>query len=133
MQGRNAMEGEENRMQETILKYAKGMAPVGEGELPLLETLCRAAEAELAGKLRRGLKPEDCNGAFPLAAAWLARAGLCAGQGADDTPRSWSAGAVSVTGAVPAGERAASLREQAYRLMAPYVEDNRFFFQGVRG
>ena len=102
------MEGEENRMQETILMYAKGMGPMGEGELPLLETLCRAAEAELAGKLR-------------------------CGQGADDTPRSWSAGAVSVTGAASAGERAASLREQAYRLMAPYVEDNRFFFQGVRG
>ena len=65
MQGRNAMEGEENRMQETILMYAKGMGPMGEGELPLLETLCRAAEAELAGKLRCGLKPEDCNGAFP--------------------------------------------------------------------
>ena len=120
-------------MQETILKYAKGMGPVGEGELPLLEALCSAAEAELAGKLRYGLKPEDCNGAFPLAAAWLARAGLCAGQGAEDTPRSWSAGAVSVSGAASAEERADGLRGQAYRLMAPYLEDGNFFFRGVRG
>ena len=120
-------------MQETILKYAKGMGAVPEEQQDLLETLCSAAEAELAGKLRRGLKPEDCSGAFPLAAAWLARAGLCAGQGAEDTPRSWSAGAVSVSGAAPASERADGLRGQAYRLMAPYLEDGNFFFQGVRG
>lgn len=120
-------------MQETILKYAKGMGPLGEGELPLLEALCGAAEAELRGKLRYGLTPEDCNGAFPLAAAWLARAGLCASQGAEDTPTSWSAGAVRVSGSAPAGERADGLRGQAYRLMAPYLEDEGFFFRGVRG
>ena len=120
-------------MQETILEYAKGMGPVGEEELSLLKDLCGAAEAELAGKLRDGLKPEDCNGAFPLAAAWLARAGLCAGQGAEDTPASWSAGAVSVSGCASAAERADGLRGQAYRLMAPYLEDESFFFRGVRG
>lgn len=120
-------------MREKIFEYAKGMGPVGEGELPHQEALCGTAEAELAGKLRYGLKPEDCNGAFPLAAAWLARAGLCAGQGAEEMPASWSAGAVRVSGAASAGERADGLREQAYRLMAPYLEDEGFFFRGVRG
>lgn len=120
-------------MQEKIFEYAKGMGTVAEGELPLLEALCGAAEAELSGKLRYGLKPGDCNGVFPLAAAWLARAGLCAAQEAENMPASWSAGAVSVSGAASAGERANGLREQAYRLMAPYLQDEQFFFRGVRG
>ena len=120
-------------MQETILKYARAMGTVEEGQQALLEALCATAEAELAGKLREGVRPQDCNGAFPLAAAWLARAGLCAGQWTEDAPRSWSAGAVSVTGSAPAGERADGLEGQAYRLMAPYLKDERFFFQGVRG
>lgn len=120
-------------MQEKILALAKAVGPVGEEELPLLETLCQAAQAELEAKLRHGLVPEDCGGAFPLAAAWLARAGLCAGQVAADTPRAWSAGAVSVSGAVPASDRADTLRDAAYRLMAPYLNDQGFFFRGVRG
>lgn len=120
-------------MTDAILEYAKGMGPVGEEELPCLEALCITAEAELAGKLRRGLKPEDCSGAFPLAAAWLARAGLCARQEAEDVPAAWSAGAVRVSGTASAGERADGLRKQAYRLMAPYLEDEGFFFRGVRG
>lgn len=120
-------------MHETILKYAKSMGTVGEDQEPLLEALCQAAEAELAGKLRYGLEPEDCNGVFPIAAAWLALSGLCAGQGAAGEPSSWSAGAVRVSGAAPAGERADCLRAQAFRLMAPYLKDETFFFRGVRG
>lgn len=116
-----------------ILEYAKLMGQVGEGQEALLEDLCQAAEAELAGKLREGLAPEDCAGAFPAAAAWLALAGLCAGQGAVGEPPSWSAGAVSVSGAAPAGERAGTLRKQAFELMAPYLRDEGFFFRGVRG
>lgn len=119
-------------MQETILNYARGMGPVGEGQEALLEALCRTAQEELAGKLREGLEPEGCGGAFPLAAAWLARAGLCEAQGAEGLPESWSAGAVRIS-AAPIGERAGDLREQAYRLMAPYLRDERFFFRGVRG
>ena len=38
-------------------------------QLPLLEALCAAAEAELAGGLREGLAPEDCSDAFRCAAA----------------------------------------------------------------
>ena len=120
-------------MQDTILEYARSMGTVGEGQEALLEALCRAAETELAGRLREGMTPEGCGGAFPLAAAWLARAGLCEAQGVEDTPKSWSAGAVSVSGGASAGERADGLRGHAYRLMAPYLRDEQFFFRGVRG
>lgn len=120
-------------MTDTILEYAKGAGPVGEEELPLLEALCAAAEVELTERLREGVSPEDCGPAFPVAAAWLALAGLCAGKSAAGDAASWTAGAVSVSGAVPAGERADMLREQAMRLMAPYVRDSGFCFRGVPG
>lgn len=120
-------------MHNEILEYATLLSEAGEGREALLEALCQAAEAELTGKLREGLVPEDCGGAFPVAAAWLALAGLCAGQGAAGEPPSWSAGAVSVSGAAPAGERASTLRKQAFELMAPYLRDEGFWFQGVRG
>lgn len=120
-------------MHETILEYAKSMGAVGEDQEALLEALCATAEAELGGKLREGVAPQDCNGAFPLAAAWLARAGLCGAESAEGAPTSWSAGAVRVTASAPAGERADGLRAQAYQLMAPYLKNERFFFQGVRG
>ena len=41
----------------------------------LLVMLCQAAEMELAGRLRPGLTPEDCESAFVPAAALLARYG----------------------------------------------------------
>lgn len=117
----------------TSLECARLLGHVGEEEESLLEALCGVAETELAGKLRRGVTPEDCGGAFPVAAAWLALAGLCTGQGASGDPLSWTAGDVSVSGAVSAGERAETLRAQAMRLMAPYVQDERFYFRGVQG
>lgn len=120
-------------MHEKILEFAKSMGAVPENQKALLESLCRTAETELAGKLRCDLTPQDCGDAFPLAAAWLARAGLCAAQSADEMPSSWKAGAVSVSGTTPSADRAALLQGQAYRLMDPYLEDRPFFFRGVRG
>lgn len=120
-------------MHEEILEYARLLGRVEEDQEALLNILCQAAEAELAVRLREGVLPEDCGGAFPVATAWLALAGLCAGQGAAGEPSSWSAGAVSVSGAAPAGERAESLRRQALRLMVPYIKDESFCFLGVRG
>lgn len=113
------------------MEFAKLLGQTGEAETPALEALCRAAETELTGKLRDGVAPEDCGGAFPVAAAWLALAGLCAGQGGE--PASWSAGAVSVSGGMTAKERIRTLQEQAMGLMAPYVKDEGFAFRGVRG
>lgn len=42
--------------------------------------LCQAAETELAGRLRPGLTPEDCESAFVPAAAWMVLAWLQAGE-----------------------------------------------------
>lgn len=120
-------------MQEKILEYAKMLGGAEEGREDLLEALCEAAEAELAGRLRSGMTPAECGGAFPVAAAWLALAGLCAGECARGEASGWTAGAVSVSGSVPAGERAGTLRAQALRLMGPYLRDDGFCFRGVRG
>ena len=114
------------------LEYAKMLGDAGEAELPLLEVLCEAAELELAGRLKNGLAVEDCGGAFPVAAAWMALAGLYGGRGGGE-PSSWTAGAVSVSGGSSDGEQADTLRGQAERLMAPYLRDDGFYFRGVRG
>ena len=45
-----------------------------------LEALCRAAQAELAGRLRPEVRSEDCEDAFILACAWLALSGAAARQ-----------------------------------------------------
>ena len=46
----------------------------------VLRSLCQTARVQLEGELREGLSPDDCGTAFVLAAAWLALAGLCAGE-----------------------------------------------------
>lgn len=117
-----------------VVSCAKLLGDVGEEEEALLlEGLCAAAWDELAGRLRPGLAPEDCAAAFVPAAAWTALAALCAGQEVRAEPAAWSAGAVSVSGQPSCGQRAQALREQAQRLMVPYVRDDRFCFKGVGG
>ena len=53
-------------MHEKILTLAKAIVRPAEEEEALLDALCTAAEAELAGRLREDVSPEDC-GAFPCA------------------------------------------------------------------
>ena len=119
-------------MTEEILELARQLGgPAGQEEI--LRLLCRAAEMELAGRLRDGTAPEDCGEAFPLAAACLALAGLCA-AGRLEQAVSFTAGDVTIRqdGGTAAG-RAAALREQAERLIAPWAEDGGFCFQKVMG
>ena len=106
-------------MHEKILEFAKMAGQVEEGEEELLALLCQVAERELTGKLKNGVKPEDCSGAF------VSRQ--------EDGVTSWSAGDVSVQKKESAGEQAAVYRGQAERLMQPYCEDDGFAFVGVRG
>ena len=77
--------------------------------------------------------PEDCGGAFPLAAAWVALAELAAGQ--DGGVERFTAGAVSVQmkGGQDAAARRAVLRLQARQVMRPYIRDEGFVFRGVPG
>ena len=93
----------------------------------LLVMLCQAAEMELAGRLRPGLTPEDCESAFVPAAAWLVLAWLQAGEAGVS---SFTAGDLTIH---RTGQGMAELTAQAERLMAPYLADRGFSFQGVAG
>jgi len=102
-----------------------------EAEAGLLEALCAAAEEFWARRLRDGLTPEQCGGAFLCAAAFTAAAGIAATR--DGGGVSFKAGDVSVSEASGGGGSAAcALREQAEGLMAPYAAADDFAFRGVR-
>ncbi len=119
-------------MHESVLELARLMTAAGTAEEKSLEALCAAAEAEWSRRLRPGVTPEQCGSAYLCAAAFSAAAGLAlvrAGGG----HVSFRAGDVSVTqGAGSADGAARALREQAERLMAPFVGLDDFVFRGVR-
>ena len=120
-------------MIDEIFDFAKTVGQVSAEEEGVLLSLCRAAETELSGQLKEGCAAENCRGAFVIAAAWLALAGLCVSRQSGESISAWTAGDVSVRGRENAGEQAAVYRAQARRLMAPYIEDGEFAFRGVRG
>ena len=64
------------------MAMAKALGHVTAGQETALEALCQAAETELTRRLRPGVSPEDCGSAFVLACAWMALAGLTAGESA---------------------------------------------------
>ncbi len=104
-----------------------------EGEQGLLAELCRTAEASLTTRLRPGVTAEDCASALIPAAAWTALAGFAAGREGGASATSFRAGDVSVTCGGTGSAASRSLLEQAERVMAPWLEDGGFAFQGVRG
>ena len=55
-----------------VFRLASVIAQAGEEEIPLLEALCTAAEAQTAQRLREGCTAGDCGDAFCCAAAMLA-------------------------------------------------------------
>ena len=120
-------------MTEQILALARTLGPAGVTETEALEPLCRAARAELEGMLREGVTHEDCGEAFLLGAAWLALAGLAAGE--DGGVESFRAGDVSIRhrSGTDARARCAALRLQARQVMARYLRDDGFVFRGVPG
>ena len=120
-------------MHEKILTLAKAIVRPAEEEEALLDALCTAAEAELTGRLREDVSPEDC-GSFPCAAALLAAAGLLPCRDGGDVER-FTAGEVSLQTGGNGGLCAAAglLRRQAAAMMAPYWADDSFAFAGVRG
>lgn len=122
-------------MHEKILTLAQSITGAKDSETLLLDQLCTAAADNWEGRLRPGVMPSDCEEAFTCAAAFTAAAGLLTGRGSGETVSSFSAGSVSVRSraAAETDTTAGALREQAERLMAPYVEDARFSFRGVRG
>ena len=121
-------------MHDTILSLATAITSPADQELPLLESLCACAEAQIAGRLSDGTAPEDCAEAFTCAAALYAAAGLfsCRSSGGVEQ---FTAGEVSIRTAA-AGSRGAELRALAERLMAPYSDSGgggAFAFREVPG
>jgi len=119
---------------ERILALAKKLGRTAEEDWAALELLCANAEEELTGRLREGVAVEDCESAFVLAAAWLALAGLCVGQTAEEAA-DFTAGSLTIRrgGGKSPLERGAGLRRQAEQVMGPYLKDREFTFRGVAG
>ena len=116
-------------MEEEILELCRAMG-AGADQEALLRPLIRAVTDALTGRLRTGITPEDCGSAFPLAAAMVAMDGLnyaCGGGGVT----SFTAGEVSIR--TESGFAKDSRTAQAERLMAPWLGETGFAFQGVRG
>ena len=90
-----------------------------------LDALCAAACAKLDGMLADGVTAEDCTEVYLPAAAWLVMEWLKEGRGVT----SLSAGDMTVRMDGTAGR----LERQAMELMAPWLKDKSFIFQGVRG
>lgn len=103
----------------------------------VLTSLCGEAMAVWQGRLREGLTPEDCRGAFVTACAWTALAGLApALEAGVPVPRSFTAGDLSVSmgGSGSDWNRAAyRLKDRAEELMAPYTRDEGLIFREVAG
>lgn len=80
------------------------------------------------------MTPDDCGEAFLLGAAWLALAGLAAGE--DGGVESFRAGDVRHTPPLRDGRQGRAvpaLRLQARQVMARYLRDDGFVFRGVPG
>ena len=122
-------------MDEEILETAKSICACGTEDEALLKRLCAASAQALERELRTGVTPEDCEGAFVCASAWLATAALTEARlGGTEELSSLRAGDVTID--VKGGahsERAAALRRSARQLMAPYTEGGGFFFCAVKG
>ena len=120
-------------MTERILKLARSIVGISEGENPLLETLCRVADLAWQARLSSNVNIESCEEAFCCAAALTAAADYAVGADVDAVSE-FSAGEISVH--LRSGtERtlvSKALRDTAERLMAPYVKDSVFCFKGVQ-
>lgn len=122
-------------MTEEILALCRAMG-AGEDQEELLLPLVLAVREQLSGRLREGVLPEDCGPAFPLAAAMTAMDRLSAAAGGENTGAvtSFTAGDLTIRKEAGSGGRSGkSLSAQAGELLAPWLEDQSFAFQGVPG
>ena len=107
-------------------------ATVGAGGSMTLEEcgvmdLLRSGAYHFLDRGAPGLTPEDCESAFVPAAAWMVLAWLQAGESGVS---SFTAGDLTIH---RTGQGMAELTAQAERLMAPYLADRGFSFQGGAG
>lgn len=109
--------------------YAQARMMTGElteQEDSLLQLLSRSAGAALVGRLREGVRMEDCRADLAAAGSLYALAALAEGA---DRPERFTAGELTIQRG-SAASAAHCLRSQAQQLAAPYVRDS-FAFRGV--
>ena len=108
---------------------------LSESEERMLESACHTAVSELSSRLRRWVRAEGIAELFAAAAAVLA-VSLYAElhTGAENTPGYVKAGDLSIRsdGLSKLGS-AAVLRQRAESMLAGYLRDGSFSFQGVEG
>ena len=118
-------------MTEQVMRLVRALGSGGQDE-DTLRTLCATACQTLNRRLRAGLTAEDCQGAYPLAAAWLVMDWLRGGQGMEGVT-ALSAGGISVRREGGSDSGGGKLTQRAFQLMAPYLQSDGFVFRGVRG
>lgn len=116
-------------MTDQVMELVQALGITGQ-DGDALRVVCASACRTLERRLRDGLTAEDCEGAFPLAAAWLAMDWLRDGQGLDGIT-ALSAGDISVRR--EGGGDSGKLSQRAFELMASWLRDDGFVFRGVRG
>lgn len=116
-------------MTEQVLELLLALCGPGQDET-VLRLLCESACRALDRRLKDDLSPEDCGGAYPLAAAWIAMDWLRGSQGMNGIT-SLSAGDISIHR--EGGGDSGTLSDKAMELMAPYLGDDGFIFRGVDG
>lgn len=112
-----------------IIALCRAMG-AGEDQEELLLLLARTVERDLAGRLKAGVKPEDCAEAFPLAAAMLVLDALELCGGSMEHVTSFTAGDLTVHREPGTGR---GRYGKAMSLLAPWMGDTGFCFRGVRG
>ena len=118
-------------MTEQVMELVQALGGAGQDE-EMLRTLCVTACRTLDRRLKDGLAAEDCEGAYPLAAAWLVMDWLRGSRGLEGIT-ALSAGDISVRREAGSGDGGGKLAQKAMELMAPYLKSNGFVFLGVSG
>ena len=117
-------------MTDRVLELVQALSGAGQAE-ERQRTLSATACQTLDRRLRDGLTAEDCEGVYPLAAAWLVMDWLRGSQGLEGIT-SLSAGDISVRREAGSGD-GGNLSQRAFELMRPYLRDDGFVFRGVSG
>ena len=108
-----------------------------EDQETVLTLLCETAMEHWQGRLREGVTPEDCQGAFVTACAWWALSHLVSAlETGAPSPSAFSAGDLTVSMG-KTGENwvqtALRLGRQARELLADYTREDGFCFREVAG
>ena len=111
-----------------VLEQAKLLAgELDSRDAALLEVLCGAASDFLEARLKEDVKHEACAAEFVAAASLHALADL---RDAEDAVAEFRAGDLTVKKGGTGNGASRSFRQQAEKLMAPYLKDG-FCFAGV--